>query len=528
MGIYDTGLLRTGALLLSLLLLSACGSGGGSGDDASGGLDWQDPPSSDPAPTPPEEDPPAEEPYDPPAISITGGSVVEGDSGNATVLFTVELANSVTREVSVAYVTEDADAVAGSDYVATSGSLVFSPGETSKSIYVLAIGDTEIESDEFFRVILSNASNATIAVNAGLGMIENDDVAPPLVEEPPVEEPPVEDPYVPPNVTISGGTVTEGDAGTVTAVFTVSLSASVTRDVSVNYATEAGDATAGTDFIAASGSLVFSAGETSRTIDVQVVGDTEVETDETFRVRLTSATDATITTDSAVGTIENDDVATPPQISVSDVTVSEGDTGTTTARFTVTLDVESADNVSVDYATSNGSASAGTDYAQTVGTLTLTPGQTSAFVDVDVYGDTLQEGAETFVLALSNPENATLNDNSATATIQDDDEVRSVTLSWQSPTTNADDSCIGGDLEGYTVYAGTQSSQYSVEQSVSLGSGEVTCEQTDYDSVCGEAIMTCSYQIDGLELGTWYFAVRAYDYAGNNSPFSNEVQTLLQ
>jgi hypothetical protein len=110
-----------------------------------------------------------------------------------------------------------------------------------------------------------------------------------------------------PGVTISDVSVVEGDKGSKNADFTVSLSASSTGTVTVNYATADGTAIAGSDYTAASGTLTFDPGQTSKTITVKVTGDRIDEPDETFTVNLNGASGATITDGTGVGTIIDND-----------------------------------------------------------------------------------------------------------------------------------------------------------------------------------------------------------------------------
>jgi len=110
-----------------------------------------------------------------PTLSIADTSVIEGNSGTATLDFTVTLSRSSTSNVSVAFATSDATAVAGSDYTASSDTLTIAPGATSGTITVDVLGDTNGESDETLTVTLSNASNATIVDGSAVGTIENDD-----------------------------------------------------------------------------------------------------------------------------------------------------------------------------------------------------------------------------------------------------------------------------------------------------------------------------------------------------------------
>jgi hypothetical protein len=226
---------------------------------------------------------------------------------------------------------------------------------------------------------------------------------------------------VPPTISIGDATVTEGNTGSVNAVFTVSLSASSSQTVTVQYATANGTATAGSDYTATAGTLTFTPGLVSLTVSVPVLGDTVFEPTETFLVNLSNPTNATIGDGQGVGTITNDDPAPPPTISISDVTVTEGNTTPVNAVFTVSLSAASAQSVTVQYATANGTATAGSDYTATAGTLTFTPGLVSLTVAVPVLGDTTAESTETFVVNLSNPVNATIADGQGIGTIVDND-----------------------------------------------------------------------------------------------------------
>ncbi len=100
--------------------------------------------------------------------------------------------------------------------------------------------------------------------------------------------------------------------------------------------------------------------------------------------------------------------AASASLSINNVTVTEGNTGTTLAVFTVTLTPASSQTVTVDYATADQSAQAGTDYTSTQGTLTFAPGETTKAITVPVFGDNALESDERFVVQLSNPTNVTL------------------------------------------------------------------------------------------------------------------------
>ena len=337
--------------------------------------------------------------YTPPTLSIDDVAVIEGDSGTVNAVFTVSLAPASGQEVTVDYITTDGTAAAGSDYVATSGTLVFGAGVRTQPVTVAVNGDTDGEFDETFTVNLSNPSNASISDSEGLGTITSD------------EDPPV--------LSIDDVTVTEGDAGTVGAIFTVSLSAASGQEVTVDYATADGTAAAGSDYVAVSGPLTFTAGATTRNVTVTVNGDTLDELDETFLVNLSNATNATISDSQGQCTITDDDAA--PALSVDDVTVTEGDSGTVNAVFTVSLSVAVSQVVTVQYTTANGTATAGSDYVATSGTLTFGPGTTTRNITVLVNGDILEETRETFFVNLSNPTNAAISDGQGQGTIRNDD-----------------------------------------------------------------------------------------------------------
>jgi hypothetical protein len=135
------------------------------------------------------------------------------------------------------------------------------------------------------------------------------------------------------SLTIGDATVTEGDAGPTLANFAVTRGGPTTGTVTVNWYTANNTATAGTDYVAVPVTgLTFNPGETAKVVSVTINGDTGVEPNETYMVRLTNAVGAAITDGSGLGRITNDDSGT---FSVNDVTVNEGNSGTTVATFTV-------------------------------------------------------------------------------------------------------------------------------------------------------------------------------------------------
>ena len=125
------------------------------------------------------------------------------------------------------------------------------------------------------------------------------------------------------------------------------------------YATAPGTATESSDYAAASGTLIFAPGDLSKTITVMVSGDTLYEADETFKMILSDPVGATLVTSQGIGTITNDDAL--PVLTIADVAVSEGDSGSVNVVFTVTLAPASGQDVTVNYAVADVTATVGSD-----------------------------------------------------------------------------------------------------------------------------------------------------------------------
>ncbi len=334
-----------------------------------------------------------------PSISINNVSVVEGNSGTKPLAFTVSLSNPSSQAITVQYATANGTAAAGSDYTALPlTTLTIAAGATSGTITVTITGDTTYEADETFFVNLTTPVNATITDAQGQGTITNDDTAPTL--------------------TINDVTVTEGNSGTTNATFTVTLSAASGLVTTVNYATANGTATAGSDYVATSGTKTIAVGATSGTIVVPINGDTTIEANETFFVNLTTPVNATIADAQGQGTITNDDFV---RVFINDVTMNEGDSGATNVFFTISLSAPAVFPVTVTYTTANGTATAGSDYTTTSSSVTFNAGEKSKAVAIPVLGDTVFEGNETFLVNLTSPTNGIISDAQGVCTIIEDD-----------------------------------------------------------------------------------------------------------
>jgi len=463
-----------------------------------------------------------------PPLYISDATVSEGDSGTVNAVFTVSLSFVSSLPITVDYATADGTAIAGSDYIATSGTLTFTPGITNQPITVTVQADTMDELDKTYFVNLSNPTNATIADGQGVGTITDDDPPPtvaftaagqsgaenggtmavtaqldavsgldvtiPFIVEGTATSGTDQDytitgsPMVipagnltatiiitvnddsldennetvvvtmdtPTNATLGAttvhtATITDNDPlptvdldsnsysvdeGDGTVTITVTLSAASGRTVTVNYATSNGTASAPADYTAASGTLTFMPGSTSRIFSVDVNDDAFYEGPETVNLTLSNAVSANLGGNNPA-TLSIVDY--PPALSINDVTVPEGDIGTVNAVFNVTLGSASSLLVTVDYATADNTATAGSDYIAASGTLVFESGVTSQPITVTVQGDTVDEFDETYFVNLSKATNAPIADSQGAGTITDDEALAtSCTTPIITPTADAD------------------------------------------------------------------------------------------
>src|SRR3954454_4001991 len=207
-----------------------------------------------------------------------------------------------------------------------------------------------------------------------------------------------------------GSHVVEGNSGSTSVEASIEIAPSLVP-VTVSFHTSDGTATAGRDYSSRSGSVTFLLGETEKSVRITVLGDTLYEGDETFFLDTSAGGE-----EGHKITITDDDPA--PVASVGNVTISESGGG---GRFAATLSAPSALPATVDYATADGSAQAGSDYVAKSGQLTFAPGETTKTFFVDLASDTVHEDNETFVVGLSGATGATLAAMQAAGTIVDDD-----------------------------------------------------------------------------------------------------------
>ncbi|MEZ4637105.1 MAG: Calx-beta domain-containing protein [Caldilineaceae bacterium] len=318
----------------------------------------------------------------------------------------------------------------------------------TQTVGVTITGDLLFENDETFTVTLSNAVYGSISDAAAVATIRNDDSAPQL--------------------SINDQTGME-NSGALT--FTVSLDTVSGLPVSVVYSTTNGTAIAGEDYQGVTNTLSIPAGQSQITFTVSLLDDAVAESTETFSVLLSNPSGATLADAAGTGTILDDEPS--PKLSIADVNVGESGGS---AVFTVTLSVPNAEDVGASYATSNGSAIAGTDYTAASSVLTITAGLTVTTISVPILPDTLDEDDETFTVTLSAPMGATILDAVAIGTIVDDDP---------APTLAINDANLG-EADGSAVFTVTLSVVSGRTVSVNYATVDVSATaSTDYTPTSG-------------------------------------------
>ncbi len=338
----------------------------------------------------------------PPAIAVSDATVQEAEG--AVLVFTATLSHASSRTVTVDYATSDGTAVAGFDYTAASGALTFNAGDTSQTVQVTVLTDSEDESQETLTLTLSNPSQATLDDATGAGTIENGESSSGIQEDPPAETPVV-------LLTASFANVPADHDG---SNFTFQLTFS--ENVKAGYARIQDHAFTVSGATIDNASRITQGSNQGWNVEVNPTGNGAVS------ITLPETTNC-----SDAGAICTDDsrklsrstsatVAGPPAISVSDATVQEAEGAVLV--FTATLSHASSRTVTVDYATSDGTAVAGSDYTAASGALTFNAGDTSQTVQVTVLTDSEDESQETLTLTLSNPSQATLDDATGAGTIE--------------------------------------------------------------------------------------------------------------
>jgi hypothetical protein len=334
----------------------------------------------------------------PPELFIDDIVITEGDSGS----FTVTISALSDREVTVQYRTYDGtngaislNAYQPSDYTAIAlTTLTIPAGQISRSVWVETAEDGLDEADyEDFNVSLSSPINASINDGLGLGQIADDEGAPLIY--------------------ISDLSVNEGE----TANMSVTLSGVSAFDVIFTYQTyDVSATTADADYTGITAQWTISSGNLTTTVPVTSLEDSLDEDDETLLVSLASIQNANAGDAEATLTILDDDAL--PNIYIADSTVNEGET----LNFTVSLNVISGRDVTVQRRSYDGSATSPDDFAAvSLQTITISKGSLSTQVTSVTEIDGLYESAEDMMVSLSSAVNATIVQSTSTGTINDID-----------------------------------------------------------------------------------------------------------
>ncbi len=299
-----------------------------------------------------------------------------------------------------------------------------------------------------------------------------------------------------PTLSVSDVSTTEGTDPF--AIFTVSLSRTTTAPVSFTLAFSDGSALgsaadygtvgAGNLQVSTNGggswsdaaSATIAAGQTSVLVRTPITNDTFHESTESFTLTA-SVTAGNTANSSAIGTgtiIDDDPV---PSFTINDVTVNEA---AGTATFTVTLNAVSGASATVDFATSDGTATAGNDYTATSGTLTFAAGTTSQTITVPILNDSLFENSESFQINLSNPTNATIADNLGIGTILDNGGGTGGTDN-DTPTLSINNVSTMEGADPYAIFTVSLSNPSTTSVTFDLALADVTANGagTDYGAV---------------------------------------------
>ena len=307
-----------------------------------------------------------------------------------TISLTVERIDGDVGEVSVDYQSIDGTAIAGDDYENVSGNLVFADGEISKTISMTILDNLIYEPEEHFSVSLSNVQGGAIlgVGSAAQVSIVDDDLAPSAGV-----------------LQLSGSSysVAEDDISVILTVMRVNGSFG---QISVDYSTVDDTATAGEDYQVVSGTLDFADGETSKTIEVQLLNDVVYEGSEIFIVELSNVQGGAVlgaTTSAQVVIADNDPIPSAGILQFSGANFRAAEDSAAISVTIVRIN-GSYGEVSVDYISVDATATAGADYLLANGTLIFADGETSKTIEVPLLDDTSYEGDETFTMELSNPQ----------------------------------------------------------------------------------------------------------------------------
>ena len=407
-------------------------------------------------------------------------STVSVNEEAGTLSLTVDRTGGSDGSVSVTYTTANGTASSGSDYTEESGSLIYQDGETSKTIVIPILEDSDFEGDETFTVTLSNPTGgATIGTGqTTVTIIDNDVLTPGVLA-----------------LSVASVSVSE-EAGLV--ALTVQRTGGADGEVTVDYTTLQGSAIAGTDYTTTTGTLTFADGDTSETVNVPILNDSEIDPGESFTFVISNPQGgATLgTTVSTTVNIVDDEQPGTLAFSKAADSVNE-DAGTIT--ITVVRTGGSDGIVTVNYATSNGTAEDGQDYTGDSGTLTFADGQASAEIVLQITDDIDIESNETLTVTLSSPTGgAELGTPSEiTVTIVEDDVPGTLAFSTDAVSISEDGDSITLVVTRTNGNDGIVTIDYSTEDGTAIAGQDYTSKSGTL--TFGNGVTTQEITIDILD-----------------------------
>jgi Ca2+-binding RTX toxin-like protein len=385
------------------------------------------------------------------ALFVSSPRLVEGDSGIKKAVFDVHLSRPHGSNLTLSYTTTDGTATAGSDYVAKTGTVTFLAGQTVASVEVDVSGDSTIEPSESFSLVVtptSDIKNGTLGAAGEATIIDDDDGGP----------------------TISVTRANSSEDGDM--LFEVSLSEPTDEEIVITYRTMAGTSVADEFYSGVrTGTMTIAAGNTTGYITVDNYDDNTDEVDESIWLELLNAQQGKFAGGElgigALGVVQdNDGSGSNLALFVSSPRLIEGDGGTKKAVFEVHLSRPHSSNLTLSYATEDGTAKAGSDYMAKAGSVTFLAGQTVASVVIDVAGDTTVEASESFSLVVtptSDIKNSTRGSTGQATIIDDDGASPTISVTRSNSTEDGDmvfevhlsEAALQDVTIGYRTMAGT-------------------------------------------------------------------------
>lgn len=390
--------------------------------------------------------------------SVSAAVNADEDGGNR-VAFNITRSGEYNSAATIDFATAGGTAIAGLDYTALQQTLSFRAGEITKTVYISLSGDTLPEVNETIAGVIGNSSIGTISTsNAAITIFDNDLST----------------------WAVAVIAASDEDGGNRIA-YSITRSGNFSQVASIQFATIGGTATGGVDYTSVNTTLNFAAGETIKTVWVDIAPDSLGEANETIIAGIGNASSGTIITSTATGTITDNDFSRASfAVSVASNNVYES---TGSLGFIITRSGDLSSSQTISYSMGTGTATSGVDFTAISGTLTFNQGETTRLVMVPLLNDSAIESSETIILQLTNASAGTISTASATATILDDDSVAATSYAVAVTSNSVYEST--GSL-GYTItrsgdVSGTATTYFRTN-------GGTATAGTDYTAITSQAL----------------------------------------